>query len=213
MTTFSPDWKSDGSHLKVSDHYWEALRRKDPDLLCNRTLFEPAGDARLLFRFLNEPIMVDPSASCLLRKVDGSWVPSDDPLLELAVVLYLIGVQDIYPLGKDLVGPKDLKEGHFFQGPHELKIGKVLERYGRDAAGFGATAQRLGGDKVDMADSAWRLKPFPRIHIYYLLWEGDDEFPPRLSILFDRSIEKALAADAIWGLVTRVSNALLEPGP
>ena len=61
-----------------------------------------------------------------------------------------------------------------------------------------------------MADSAWRLKPFPRIHLYYLLWEGDDEFPPRLSVLFDRSIENVLAADAIWGLVTRVSTALVK---
>ena len=206
------DYASDGSHLKVSDHYWEALRRKDPALLCNRTLFEPAPGGRYAFRFLNEDVMVDPSASCLLRRVEGSWVPSDDPLLELAVVLYLLGVQDIYPLGKDLVGPKDLKEGHFFQGPHELKIGRVVERYGRDTAGLGAAAQRLGGERLDMADSAWRLKPFPRIHLYYLLWEGDDEFPPRLNVLFDRSIEKALAADAIWGLVTRVSDALLKSG-
>ena len=60
-----------------------------------------------------------------------------------------------------------------------------------------------------MADAAFRLKPFPRIDLYYLLWEGDAEYPPRVSVLFDRSIENILPADAIWGLVNRVSTALL----
>jgi hypothetical protein len=50
---------------------------------------------------------------------------------------------------------------------------------------------------------------FPRVPLYYLLWEGDEEFPARMSVLFERSIEESLAADAIWALVTRVSSSLL----
>lgn len=203
------EWKSDGSHLKVAGEYWQRLRARDVTTLCNRTQFEPAGAGRLVFRFLDVDVLVDPAEQCLKRLQSGAWTPTDDPLLELATVHYLLGVGDIYPLGRDLVGPKDLKQGHFFQGPHALKIGPVLEAYGRDPVGLGRAAERLGGQRVDMADSAWRLKPFPRIHLYYLLWLGDDEFPPRLNVLFDRSIENILAADAIWGLVTRVSNALV----
>lgn len=48
--------------------------------------------------------------------------------------------------------------------------------------------------------------------MYYILWRGDGEFKPRLSVLFDKSIEKHLAADAIWGTVNLVSNALVK-GP
>jgi hypothetical protein len=48
-----------------------------------------------------------------------------------------------------------------------------------------------------------------RIPLYYLLWEGDDEFKPRVNVLFDRSIEAVFAADGIWGLVNRVSSAFL----
>jgi hypothetical protein len=206
----APSYSSDGSHLKVDAAYWDHLQRRDPALLCNRTQFEPAPEGGLRFRFLNADVLVAPAERCLKRRDSGGWTRADDPLLELATVLYLIGVEDVYPLGRDLVGPQGLREGHFFQGPHELKIAPVLERYGRDPAGLDAAAQRLGGEPVGMADSAWRLKPFPRIHLYYLLWEGDDEFAPRLSVLFDRSIEKVLAADAIWGLVTRVSTALVK---
>ncbi len=65
---------------------------------------------------------------------------------------------------------------------------------------------------MDMADAAYRLLPFPRVSLYYLLWQGDAEFEPRMSVLFDRTIEAVFSADAIWGLVGRVSTALLQ-GP
>jgi hypothetical protein len=46
--------------------------------------------------------------------------------------------------------------------------------------------------------------------LYYLLWEGDDEFEPRVTVLVDRPVENVLAADAIWALINRVTTALLE---
>jgi hypothetical protein len=112
----------------------------------------------------------------------------------------------LYPLEKEIVGVKDLKEAHFFQGPHALQTEPVLKRYGRDMQGFKKAAKYLEGHPLDMADAAYRLHPFPRIPVYYLFWQGDAEFDPRISVLFDRSIEDVFSADAIWGLVSRVST-------
>ena len=207
-----PAYAPDGSHLKVAAQYWERLKQTDLLLLSARTQFQPTSDGRLVFNFLNRDVMVDP-ISCCLRRLDGArWEKVDDPLLELVSVLYLVNVNDVYPLGRDIVGPQDLKEGHFFQGPHELKIAPLVERYGRDLNGFRLATEKLGGEPLDMADAAVRLKPFPRVHLYYLLWEADDEFPARMSVLFERSIETLLVADAIWGLVNRVSAELLKTG-
>ena len=205
-----PAYAPDGSHLKVAAQYWERLKQTDLLLLSARTQFQPTSDGRLVFNFLNRDVMVDP-ISCCLRRLDGArWEKVDDPLLELVSVLYLVNVNDVYPLGRDIVGPQDLKEGHFFQGPHELKIAPLVERYGRDLDGFRQATEKLGGEPLDMADAAVRLKPFPRVHLYYPLWEADDEFPARMSVLFERSIENVMAADAIWGLVNRVSTELLK---
>ena len=205
-----PAYAPDGSHLKVAAQYWERLKQTDLLLLSARTQFQPTSDGRLVFNFLNRDVMVDP-ISCCLRRLDGArWEKVDDPLLELVSVLYLVNVNDVYPLGRDIVGPQDLKEGHFFQGPHELKIAPLVERYGRDLDGFRQATEKLGGEPLDMADAAVRLKPFPRVHLYYLLWGADEEFPARMSVLFERSIENVMAADAIWGLVNRVSTELLK---
>ena len=199
----------DGSHLKVAAEYWERLSSRDPQQLAAITQFRLTPEDVLVFRFLNRDVLVDPKARCLRLSRGAGWYKTDDPLLELATVLYLINVRDVYPLGRDIVGPKDLREGNFFQGPHELKTAPLVERFGTDVPGLRRAAEALGGESVDMADCAYRLKPFPRVHLYYLFWEGDEEFPPRTSVLFERSIEETLAADAIWGLVNRVSTALL----
>ena len=203
-------YSKDGSHLKVAAEYWERLSTRDPLQMVAITQFQPAPENGLVFRFLNRDVLVDPKARCLRFWCGADWDDADDPLLELSTVLYLINVKDVYPLGRDIVGPNDLKEGHFFQGPHELKTAPLVERFGTDVQGLRRAAEALCGEPVAMADAAYRLKPFPRVHLYYLLWEGDEEFPPRMSVLFERSIEETLAADAIWGLVNRVSTALLK---
>ncbi len=78
--------------------------------------------------------------------------------------------------------------------------------------GFREAAEFLEGESQDMADAAYKFQPFPRVALYFLLWQGDEEFAPQMTVLFDRSIESVLAADAIWALVNRVSTALLQ-GP
>ena len=207
-----PAYAPDGSRVNVSADYWDQLQGKDMIALCNLTLFDPNSSGQALFHFLREDVMVDIENRCLKLRGGTGWEITDDPLLELVTVMYLINVKDIHPIGRDIVGVKDLKEGHFFQGPHVLKTDSLLKRYGNDLNGFRQTAEYLEGEPQEMADVAYKLSPFPRIHLYYLLWQGDQEFEPRLTVLFDRSIEKVLAADAIWALVNRVTMALLE-GP
>ena len=207
-----PAYAPDGSRVQVAAAYWDDLRKQDLTAKCNLTLFTPLSSSRALFRFLNEDVMVDIENRCLKRKVDDKWEISDDPLLELVTVLYLINVNDIYPVGRDIVGVKDLKEAHFFQGPHELRTDPLLKRYGNDLNGFRETAQYLNGESQDMADAAYKLSPYPRINLYFLLWQGDEEFPPQANVLLDRPVENFLAADAIWALINRVTTALVE-GP
>jgi len=91
---------------------------------------------------------------------------------------------------------------------YAFQFENLLARFGKDPTALRLAATRLGGADAALADAAVRLQPFPRIPLYYLLWVGDNEFPPRIEVLFDRSIEAYLPADAIWALVNRVGQAL-----
>jgi hypothetical protein len=85
----------------------------------------------------------------------------------------------------------------------------LLERFGRNLSGFTAAAESLGGTSLELADAAFMFLPLPKIPVYYLLWEADEEFEANMTVLFDRSIERHLTADAIWGVVQLVSDMLV----
>jgi Domain of unknown function (DUF3786) len=209
LKTTPAAYAPDGSHLEVAEEYWQAAAARPSLDLCNLTFFERVGSGRFQFRFLSEDVRIDLNTRCLLRPdAADRWATYKDPLLALATVIYLKNVQQIHPLGQDIVSAKELKEGHFFTGPHRFRTDPLLNRFGQDVAGFEGACRALGGKPMAMADAAYQLLPYPRLPLYFLLWAGDEEFTPRLRILFDRPIESILPADAIWALVNRVAMAV-----
>ncbi len=194
----------------VPVQHWEGLEKREPAKLSKRAQVKDYPPTGFLLPFLKEYLLVDRQNRCLYRQGPGRWEPIKNPLLELVSLVYLLNAGP-EPLGNKTISVKELKSAHFFRGPHELRIGGVLERYGNDAEGFRRAAEGLGGEPLDLADVAYKFWAFPKVPLCYLLWKGDEEFPATLSVLFDRSIEHHLPPDAIWGLVSLVSDILIRP--
>jgi len=198
-----------GDVPKVPSEYWEDLKRRDLNVLCGNALARTYPPDGIRLSFLGKELLIDRKHRRLFRLSGGHWDDIDAPLLELLCLVYLLNVGP-EPVCDEMISVHELKEALFFQGPHELKVRPLLERYGNDLDSFKSVAQRLGGEVLDLADVAYKVWAFPKVPIYYLFWEGDQEFEPRLSILFDRSIEHHLSADAIWGLTNLVSDTMLR---
>lgn len=198
-----------GEQIIVPAQHWADLIDQDVNDICSRSLAVESPPNGLILSILGREILVDrEEASLKIRKGD-SWVQIVNPLLELLVLVYLLRAGSD-SLINEMISVQELKDAHFFQGPHALRLGPLLDRYGSDRQGFGKAAESLGGQSLDLADAAYKIPAFPKVPLHYLLWEGDEEFGPRLSVLFDRSVETHLSADAMWGLVNLVSNALLK---
>lgn len=196
-------------NLKVPQLHWDTLAALDSDDVCRRSRAakDPEYGYRLLF--LNREVIVDTKNRSLWATENNGMKKIDDPLLALIILVYLQNAVDIEP-ENIMAAAKELKEGHFFTGLHALDVDGVIAAFGHDLEGFAAAAEALGGTRETYGDMSYKLYPLPRIPLYYLLWEGDDDFSPNLTVCFDRSIERHFAADAIWGLVKRVSRALVD---
>jgi hypothetical protein len=198
-----------GQAVQVPVHYWEDLAQRKMEEVCRRAMAEFRPPRGLVIGFLNQTYLVDVAERGLKRPGGSGWERVHHPLLELILLVYLLGARE-EGLQNEMITVQQLKDGHFFQGPHDLNTWPLVSRYGRDLEGFRRAAAALQGIPLDAADAAFRIQALPRVPVYYLLWEGDEEFEPRFSVLFDRSVERHLSADAIWGLVQLVSNALLK---
>jgi len=197
--------------IKVPPEYWEDLKRKDFATVCRNALATDHAPEGFLLRFLGETILIDMQKSVLKIGRQGAWEKMSYPLLELLSLVYLLNAGP-EGLRNEMVSVQQLKTSHFFQGPHELNLDPLIRRFGNDVEGFKDAGLKIGGEPQDLADASFKILAFPKVPLYYLLWRGDEEFNPRLSVLFDRSVENHLSADAIWGLVSLVSDALLK-GP
>ncbi len=198
--------------VETPPELWDALQGKDPRALCSAGLALSHGGG-LIFRSFEEDVLLDVEKRRLARRdAEGQWMDLNDPLLELLSLIYFAEAESVAdaPAGREIVGVKDLREAHYFHGPHALDLEPLLDRFGSDARGFRRAAEHLGGKPVDMADAAYRLLPLPRTPLYFLLWEGDEEFRPKISVLFERSIEEFFSASAIWMLAGMTSKALLK---
>ena len=198
---------SSASAIQTPSEFWEDLQRKNLSELCDIALARQEDPETLTLDFLNTEIRVHPVKRQCFLKQDGQWEMIDHSLLELLILVYLLQVKPGW-LFNETIAVQDLKDAQFFQGPHALKTHLLLERFGHDFEGFRLAAEKLGGIRLTMADIAYKLRPFPKIPLYFLLWKGDEEFAPRVSVLFDRSIDLHLSADAIWGLVNLVCELL-----
>ena len=143
--------------------------------------------------------------------------PNDKPVEEdlhpffvLMVLVYLVEAKDLKPT-HTWISEKDLKGGStFFRGPHRLQVEELEARYGKNPAAFLRAGRKLGGSEILYGDKGFALDIFPRVPLAYVLWKGDEEFPPRIGILFDSTIQSHLPLDAIWCMVSETTRRLTE---
>ncbi len=200
---------ADTSKVSVPSEHWSDLKAMSREKLCEHTGAKMEGSEGFFLHFLNKDLLVDMEESTIWQMEGDRRKESNNRLLELITLVYLLNAAE-KTISGELIGVRELKDAHFFQGPHAIDVSSLLKRYGRDIDAFVEAAELLEGTPVHMADAAFRFLPFPKIPAYYLLWSGDDEFSPRLSVLFDRSIESHLTADAIWGLIHLITENLLN---
>jgi len=132
------------------------------------------------------------------------------PFFSLMVLVYLSEAKDIRPTYA-WVSEKDLLGGStFFRGPHQLPVKDLEELYGKDPDAFLKAGRRLGGNEIFYGDKGFALDVLPKVPLAYVLWKGDEEFPPRISVLFDSTIQSHLPLDIIWCMVSETSRRLIE---
>jgi hypothetical protein len=132
------------------------------------------------------------------------------PYFYLMVLVYLTEAKDIKP-ERNWISEKDLKGGStFFRGPHRLEVEELISLSGKDPEAFLKTGKRLGGSEILYGDKGFALEVFPKVPLAYILWKGDAEFPAKISVLFDATIESHLPLDIIWCMVGETSRRLAE---
>ena len=186
--------------------YWKQLREMDPGEVAWRALVSHEREVYVV-PCLGSEYRVDPKTERVFTSIGEEVAEADFAFL---FVQYLIHADDISFAG-EWINERDLQGGSlFFQGPHALPA-KVLEKdYGYSTVDFSNTCKSAGGKelKPSFGDAGFEFQLFPRVIIAVVLWVGDDEFPPRVNILFDRSLDGQYPLDVVLYMVNHIVQTL-----
>ncbi len=109
------------------------------------------------------------------------------------------------------VAYKDIPGGLLYAGVFARRVTEPLVRkFGRSAKWFKEIGIKLGGELGGVGDASFILKAFPYIPMQYVLWEGDEEFPPTVQLLFDASVDQYLSLEDIVVLGQMATGRLIH---
>ncbi len=178
--------------------------------MCRRSLasFDRENKGYRL-QILNGDYLILPDSG-VIQDVDSSSPHSFGFCLLVAVLNYLICAEEI-PLSGNWISEKQFPSGPlFFRGPHAMPTKEIEQKFGQDPDGFSSACLACKGTKVEGGDLAFELPVFPRIPVRLILWLTDEEFPARVSYLFDRTANVHLKLDALYAVGKIIESELLE---
>jgi hypothetical protein len=129
-----------------------------------------------------------------------AYGPDGSPCREEIQVLlldYLRRADGTPPAGEWLAF-RELPDGQFYYRAFQGYSGDNLVReIGNDLEDLRRAADLLGGKPLELGDTAFEIEVLPHLRMAVVYWRGDEEFPPRASVLFDAAAGRYLPTDGL----------------
>jgi hypothetical protein len=142
--------------------------------------------------------------------------PAGDVLVEggahvavrIMLLHHLLQADGTPPSG-EWVAFRELPDGLFYAASFTARAEAPLEAAFGGIGAFRRAAAAGGGEPFAAADAAFAFSALPLLRLGVMLWEGDDEFPARVQIVFDSAAGHCLPAEDLAGLGGLLARRLL----
>lgn len=130
----------------------------------------------------------------------GEVLTTSRPLFAAAhlVVLHYLIAADGAPMADRWLSFRELPDGRVYDAAFRQRACEPLvARFGQRPEALAAAAQALGGERLVFGDASFMFRVLPRVRAAVVLYAGDDEFPPDVTMLFDASLRHYLPIEDV----------------
>ena len=172
-------------------HYEGLFRSLDPQEAMERTGAKWDGKEFYVNLLGREFAISHPEYA--LRALDGGNLP---PLPTQTFLLrYLLESKNVAWRGEWKTF-REMPWGEMYIQPY---TGRVLTRaaytFGFRLGAFKAAAEKMGAEPVKHGDAGFEFPLIGNFKMRFLVWEGDDEFPPSAQVLYSDNFAEGFAAE------------------
>lgn len=133
-------------------------------------------------------------------------------LVAKIIILHYLIKSSGEPLLEDHISYEDIPGARHYLPVFEKKVTKpLISAFGYNRDAFLESGIALGGKAEEYGNASFTLNALPRVSITFILWEGDEEFPPSVKTLYNPSVSGYLPLEDIVVLsklaATRIMRA------
>jgi len=196
------------SYRQAFEMALQEARSLDPQRTAARTgctCLEKKGGTELMLHFFGTPYVVTfPGVEIV------SPAQKTISLVTKIMVLHYLIRADGTVEKNDLIPYKEIPGGMMYAGVFERRVlAPLVNVFGQDPQQFLRAGRAMGGESGSFGDVSFSLRVLPRVPVTFVMWQGDEEFPPSIQILFDRSIDHYLSLEDIVVLGEMTSKRLI----
>jgi len=193
---------------KLAREQLSKIRDIEQQCLRSRAQYQVTSSKKaVIIRYLDQLYKI------IFPDIEVSLVDSEEEvtLREKILILHYFTSAKGTPPTNRLITFQDLPAGTVYYPTFLKRTSKPLTEYfGKDPSLLVNAAEKLGSNKVDYGDAAVTINAFSHVPITIVLWEGDDEFPPEGSILFDAGITDYLSTEDVIVLCEIITWKLIR---
>ncbi|MCC8137395.1 MAG: DUF3786 domain-containing protein [Clostridiales bacterium] len=191
-------YEKDNKERVPFEHYLAEYKKADPLEMSARTgtvYDEEKQTFRLNFMGNTYSVAFPEFAILPDKEAEGLWLPISLNAAQILVIRFLLECCAAKSTGKFLTY-REVPWGEVY---YRQFSGRCLSRlafsYGNKLDQFCRAMEKLGAAKLDQGDAAYEMEIFDGYRVRFLLWAGDEEFPPSAQILFSDNFAAAFHAE------------------
>lgn len=140
---------------------------------------------------------------------DEKYSEVDQFAVKTLILRYLLHAKGMPPVGRD-INYRDVPGGQvYYRNFYGRCILRLAGMFGKNIPAFRKAMKNVNGVKMEYGDISYRFQFLNNIYITFILWEDDEEFPPRANILFDENVPDYFDAEDL-AVVGDISLSILR---
>lgn len=198
------------NYLVAINKGWKALLKKVPEEVAECMEVNYLKDKRqFIVPHFNEKYIVDCEQKTIKNEKNGSIASIE---LIILILHYLTFFTEKRDLECKWVSLKEIPNGGilFYPAFFRDSIKGLIKAFGHNTKLFLQCANKLGGHPGTLGTVSAFFHVFPKIYVYVVIWEGDEEIPANATMLFDKSITHFLHIESIIGIGGYLAKRLIQ---
>lgn len=185
---FQPDRDStESNYYKVTEKWRKDFLKWDHEAICRKLKITDYDEGSIRLPYFGILHSVDRKTGAVSCLGEPWHEPGFDEIMAVYNLFYYSeeGAEN----SGEWVHFRDVRNAGVFEDAFERQVLRPFaEAFAGKTEAFAQAGRKLGYLPLDYGDAAFQVPAFPGIPIRVIFWDGDDEFPASVTILYDKNI-------------------------